>query len=111
MISRTAQPAMALWGDARARLEELSEALSAGSSKARSVRAGYVSEGQERLAKWRQEATARLHSDEKPVNVARLCHELNNTMPADSVLVADGGFAAHWTALFYDTKRAGRRYV
>jgi acetolactate synthase-1/2/3 large subunit len=43
--------------------------------------------------------------------MARLCHELNLAMPAESVLVADGGFAAHWTGLLYDTKAAGRRYI
>ena len=32
-------------------------------------------------------------------------------MPAESVLVADGGFAAHWGGLLYDTKAACRRFV
>jgi acetolactate synthase-1/2/3 large subunit len=32
-------------------------------------------------------------------------------MPADSVLVADGGFAGHWTGFLYDTKKAGRTYI
>lgn len=32
-------------------------------------------------------------------------------MPAEGVLVADGGFAGHWTGLLYDTKQAGRTYV
>jgi acetolactate synthase I/II/III large subunit len=43
--------------------------------------------------------------------MARLCRELNATMPAESILVADGGFAAHWTGLLYDTKAAGRHYI
>jgi acetolactate synthase-1/2/3 large subunit len=50
-------------------------------------------------------------SDERPINLARLIHELNRVMPADSILVADGGFAGHWTGLLYDTKLSGRRYV
>ncbi|HXQ65420.1 MAG TPA: thiamine pyrophosphate-dependent enzyme, partial [Alphaproteobacteria bacterium] len=37
--------------------------------------------------------------------------ELNKAMPAESILVADGGFAAHWTSLLYDTKSPGRRYI
>jgi acetolactate synthase-1/2/3 large subunit len=37
--------------------------------------------------------------------------EMNQAMPADSILVADGGFAAHWTGLIYDTKAAGRHYI
>jgi acetolactate synthase-1/2/3 large subunit len=37
--------------------------------------------------------------------------ELNRLMPADGILVADGGFAAHWGGLLYDTKQAGRGFV
>jgi acetolactate synthase-1/2/3 large subunit len=75
------------------------------------ARADYILEVRARLAKWRDEAKARSQSSERPINVGRLCHELNRVMPAESVLVADGGFAAHWTALLYDTKSAGRRYI
>ena len=50
-------------------------------------------------------------SEETPINMGRVIRELMNTMPADGVLVADGGFAAHWTGLLYDTKQAGRNYV
>jgi acetolactate synthase-1/2/3 large subunit len=45
------------------------------------------------------------------VSVARLIHELNQVMPPDAVLVADGGFASHWTGLLFDTKGAGRLFV
>ena len=53
----------------------------------------------------------RLTSTETPINVARMLHELNTVMPADGILVADGGFAAHWAGLLYDTKQAGRGFV
>jgi acetolactate synthase-1/2/3 large subunit len=53
----------------------------------------------------------RLTSAEKPINVARMLHELNGVMPADGILVADGGFAAHWAGMIYDTKRPGRGFV
>ena len=43
--------------------------------------------------------------------MARLCRELNKTLPEDAILVADGGFAGHWTGLLYDTKNAGRRLI
>src|SRR5262245_65949590 len=43
--------------------------------------------------------------------MARLCRELNKTLPPDSILVADGGFAGHWTGLLYDTKIAGRHFI
>ena len=43
--------------------------------------------------------------------MGRLIAELMRAAPDDLVLVADGGFAAHWTGLLYDTRRAGRTYV
>jgi acetolactate synthase-1/2/3 large subunit len=32
-------------------------------------------------------------------------------MPADGILVADGGFAGHWGGLMFDTKAAGRHFL
>jgi acetolactate synthase-1/2/3 large subunit len=43
--------------------------------------------------------------------MARLVGELNAVLPPDSIVVADGGFASHWTGLLYDTKRAGRTFI
>ena len=60
---------------------------------------------------WETDAAPRLDSRDRPVHMARLCRELNRTLPADALLVADGGFAGHWTGLLYDTKAAGRKFI
>ena len=60
---------------------------------------------------WRQDAAAKLESAERPISMARVVQELNRALPEDAILVADGGFAAHWTGLLYDTKRSGRGYI
>ena len=65
----------------------------------------------ERMAAWRQSVEQKLTSAEVPVTMGRLMHELNQLMPKDGVLIADGGFAAHWGGLLFDTKRAGRTFV
>jgi acetolactate synthase-1/2/3 large subunit len=36
---------------------------------------------------------------------------LNRALPDDGILVADGGFAAHWGGLLFDTRRPGRSFV
>jgi acetolactate synthase-1/2/3 large subunit len=110
-IGRCRTADVALWGDARAGLEDLAEALADDAKRARSARAGYVAEIPTRMASWRDEAAARLHSEERPIHMARLCTELNKALPADSILVADGGFAGHWTGLLYDTKSPGRHFI
>jgi acetolactate synthase-1/2/3 large subunit len=110
-IGRCRPAAVALWADARAGLQDLAEALADDTRRASSARAEYIGEIPVRMAAWRQEAAARLDSSERPIHMARLCRELNSTLPADSLLVADGGFAGHWTGLLYDTKSPGRRFI
>ncbi|MDP6707997.1 MAG: thiamine pyrophosphate-binding protein [Alphaproteobacteria bacterium] len=110
-IGRCVPPEIALWGDAEAGIQDLDAALADGAERARADRAGYAGEVETRMAAWRQEVMPRLTSDESPVNMARMCHELNQVLPEDAIVVADGGFAAHWTGLLYDTKRAGRGII
>ncbi len=107
-IGRWAPVEVALWGDAQAGLADLGDAMDRGCAAAR---AGYAEEIGERKAAWRKTAMARYTSADRPINMARLIHELQQVMPADGVLVADGGFAAHWTGLLFDTVRAGRSYI
>ena len=110
-IGRWARTDVALCGDARESLRELREVLSDGAEKRRATRVDFITEVSAGKAKWRAEVEERLTSDEVPVNMARMVHELNNVLPEDAILVADGGFAAHWTGLIYDTKKAGRGYI
>lgn len=110
-IGRTTRTDYPLVGDARLGLEDLAEALHGESRKALAARADYVAEVPVRMAKWREGAKDRLESTEIPINMGRILNELNRQMPEESVLVVDGGFAAHWGGLLYDTKKAGRRFI
>ena len=110
-IGRCFTPEVALWGDARAGLEDLAETLADNAARHRSARADYVAEIPHRMAAWEEEASPRLNSRDRPVHMARLCRELNRALPADAILVADGGFAGHWTGLLYDTKKSGRHFI
>jgi acetolactate synthase-1/2/3 large subunit len=110
-IGRTTRTDVALWGDARAGLTDLLAELADTAAKAQAARKDYAAEVPARMEKWKKEAADRLHSVERPINMARMMTELNRAMPADSVLVADGGFAGHWTGFLYDTKKAGRTYI
>ena len=110
-IGRCIAAEIALWGDARAGLEDLAATLSDSSKAARATRADYAAEIAPRMKAWEEDAAPRLNSSDRPVHMARLCRELNKTLPPDSILVADGGFAGHWTGLLYDTKIAGRHFI
>lgn len=109
-IGRTTRADVALAADARLALADLAAFLGDGSARARG-RAEWVASVPKRMARWREGARERLESAERPINVGRLMGALNRVLPADAVLVADGGFAAHWGGLFFDTKQAGRTFV
>jgi len=110
-IGRVRSPEVALWGDARAGLEDISAELADSTDRQREARAAYTHEVAERMERWRAAVAPRLATDERPIAMPRLVNELNRMLPAEAVLVADGGFAAHWTGLLYDSKRPGRCYV
>ena len=110
-IGRTNQPEVALWGDAREGIRDLHAAMANDAARQKTARAGYASDVAKRMVDWRVLVDSRLTSEEVPINMARLMHELNLGLPEDAILVADGGFAAHWGGLLYDTKRAGRGFL
>ena len=109
-IGRTTRADVALAGDARLALEDLTRASGDGTAR-RQRRQGYLSEVSAAMARWNRNALDRTTSRERPINIGRIIGELNRTLPADAVLVADGGFAAHWAALLFDTRQAGRGFV
>lgn len=110
-FGRTVRPELILWGDARLGIEDLHDAVAHCAIDMKRRFSGWAAEVPARMTKWRGEVADRLQSDEKPINVARLFTEINRVFPADGILVADGGFAAHWAGLLFDTKEAGRRFV
>ena len=110
-IGRTLQPDVSLWGDARETIEELDLAMSNDAKRQLDLRTNYCSHVVEKMEEWRKSVAPRLNSEEVPINMARLMNELNLILPTDAILVADGGFAAHWGGLLFDTKKAGRGFL
>ncbi|MGF6440726.1 thiamine pyrophosphate-binding protein [Paraburkholderia youngii] len=111
-FGRTLQPDVMLWGDAKLGIEDLLAALGEKGQRALFDRLqSYAAQIPQRMAAWRDEVSEKLYSTETPISVARLLTEINKVLPGDGILVADGGFAAHWAGLLFDTKEAGRRFV
>lgn len=111
-MGRTYQPTVKLWGDARDGLNDLSDAMAKGAAAQRAGRADYLAEIPVKMQVWHDEVAAeRLYSNETPINMARLITELNTHLPEDGHLIADGGFAAHWGGLLFNSKQARRTFV
>jgi len=101
--------AVGLWGDAALALDDLADAVTATPSRRDSK--GLIAQIDQARKAWRRQAQASYLSDETPTHVARLLHELRQALPAESIVVADGGFAAHWSALLFDIPEPGRYYI
>jgi acetolactate synthase-1/2/3 large subunit len=108
-MGRTYAATLPLWGDAREGLRDLHAALTGATVP--KARRDWCARVVADMEKWRDMARARLESDEVPVSMGRLMGELNTHLPADAILIADGGFAAHWGGLLYDSNQAGRGFV
>jgi len=107
-LGRTSRPTVGLVGDVGLALTDL---LAAAKDRPQSDRGEWMTKAAEGKVTWRAEVDERLTSDEQPINVARLLHELNGMLPDDAIVVADGGFASHWAGLLFDTKTAGRGFI
>ena len=110
-FGRTTEPELALWGDVRETIAELHRLLAPRASEIRQRQIPYATEVAGRMAAWKAGVVEKYTSDEVPISMARLMGELNQRLPADGILVADGGFAAHWGGLLFDTRRPGRGFV
>lgn len=110
-FGRTHVPHHRLWGDAKATLQDLAAHLEAEADNQRQRRAAWCADVAARMHTWRDSVADRLNSDEQPIHMARLIRDLNAALPADGIFVADGGFAAHWGGLLFDTRQAGRGFV
>ncbi|KGF67898.1 acetolactate synthase [Hoeflea sp. BAL378] len=110
-FGRTTDCAIALWGDVGATIAELKDMLAPRAAEIKARQAGYAADVVKRMDVWRQDVSPRLNSDETPVSMARMLTELNKALPDDGILIADGGFAAHWGGLLFDTKKPGRAFV
>jgi acetolactate synthase-1/2/3 large subunit len=110
-MGRTYAPTLKLWGDARAGLEDLWAGLEVRSVALSAARDGYLKEVNDKMNEWRASVADRINSDETPINMARLINEVNRVLPEDGYLIADGGFAAHWGGLLFDTRKAHRGFV
>jgi acetolactate synthase-1/2/3 large subunit len=110
-FDRTVPATVRLWGDVLLGIADLNAALAPEKERLQTRWASRPADVAERMTSWRSKVAARLNSDECPVDIARLLTEINAALPADGYLITDGGFAAHWGGLLFDTKRAGRAFV
>jgi acetolactate synthase-1/2/3 large subunit len=108
-LSRWKQTTVGLWGDAASTLAALSDGLGDHAPD----RHAYLEQIASHRSKWSQQVVERLQVDslEAELSIPEVLQGLASVAPSDTVVVADGGFAAHWSSLYWDTQMAGRSFV
>jgi acetolactate synthase-1/2/3 large subunit len=97
-----------LLGDAREALRALIPLTDAGSAARRE---DWIARTQSLTAAWRAEWEPLMSSDAVPMRPERLCRELTDHLPADTLLVAETGHAGMWTGGMVDLNRPGQGYI
>lgn len=110
-ISKAYATEFPLIGDAKATLAQMSAML-----RAEGVAKPDASEIHSRIAAaskdWRERVSSKIDDEGSPINIAHMLDVLSKYAPEESILVGDGGFAAHWSSCFWTVKsNHGRHYI
>ena len=95
----------AMQGDAKASILRLLDA-----SEAKS-RTAWTEQIQSLSKEWRLEVEPLMADDSTPVKTERLCRELTDLLPSDSILVSDTGHSGVWTGTMIDLKHPQQSYI
>jgi acetolactate synthase-1/2/3 large subunit len=96
-LGRNYPAEVGILGDARATLRRMTEW-----SSPPPVRSAWLETVQSLVANWRTKNEPRLTSDAVPIRPERLMREIQNSLPADGILVVDTGHAGMWGAAMFD---------
>jgi len=105
-LGRSYPNEVSLQGDAKATVQKLIESL-----EPTHDRTEWTSRAAELVAQWREEVLPRATSNAVPIIPERLCNELTQALPSDSILVADTGHAGIWTGSMVDLNHTGQDYI
>lgn len=104
-LGRNYPDALGLPGDVRTIIEQLREQCPQISRPLWLEQVqGYVREWNDSVAQFRA-------SESVPIRPERLCAELSEVLPADTILVADTGHSSQWSGTFVQLRHAGQRYL
>ena len=110
-LGRSFPITLGMQGDARASLRKMIESAADTASTTSGPRAEWVERVQQMVSAWRDDVAPLATSEELPMRPERLCKELTDLLPDDSILVSDTGHSGIWTGTMIDLKHPGQSYV
>ena len=111
-LGRSFPVTVGMQGDARSSLRKMIDiAVDSASSEATDARAKWITHVQQLVRDWRASVAPLANSDELPMRPERLCKELTDLLPSDSVLVSDTGHSGIWTGTMLDLRSPDQSYI
>ncbi len=105
-IGRNYAVEVGLQGDAKASLAAMIEVAQPGPN-----RSEWLAEVQQLVSRWKEGVEKHWSSDWGPLRPERICRELSEHMPADTILVSDTGHSGVWTGTMLDLKHPTQSYI
>ncbi|MDA1015573.1 MAG: thiamine pyrophosphate-binding protein [Planctomycetota bacterium] len=97
-----------LLGDARTVLRQLIAATDASTAATRS---DWIARGRSLASEWHDEFAPLMNSDAVPMRPERLCRELTDLLPTDTLLVSETGHSGMWTGGMIDLNQPGQGFI
>ncbi|MBH1964646.1 MAG: thiamine pyrophosphate-binding protein [Comamonadaceae bacterium] len=104
-LGRNYPGTLGLPGDVRTILEQLTGAC------ARVDRPEWTAKVQEFVRNWNAAAAPNRTSDAVPIRPERLCTELSEVLPPNTILVSDTGYSSQWSGTYVELRHEGQRYL
>ena len=105
-LGRSYPAQAALQGDAKASIRKLIDAMAP-----LGPRTEWGNRTRQLVNDWRDEVASHVNSDAVPMRPERLCKELSDFLPEDSILVSDTGHAGIWTSTMLDLNQPDQSYI
>ncbi|NQW18067.1 MAG: thiamine pyrophosphate-binding protein [Chloroflexi bacterium] len=107
-LGRSYPISVGMQGDVKASLRKILLNIDVTPSESRSTWVGHV---QELVSNWRASVETHANSDAVPMRPERLCKELSDLLPGNSILVSDTGHSGIWTGTMVDFKSPEQSYI
>ena len=105
-IGRNYPVKMGLQGDAKVSLAAMLDAAQPGPD-----RGAWLAEVQKLIQDWKESVEDHWGSDVAPARPERICRELSEHLPANTILVSDTGHSGVWTGTMLDLKHPTQSYI
>jgi acetolactate synthase-1/2/3 large subunit len=111
-LGRSFPISVGLQADVRAGLQKMLDISSeVGTASDEQQRAIWIGRTQQLVGDWKASVDDLWNSDDEPMRTERLCKELTELLPSDSILLSDTGHSGIWTGTMIDFKSPDQSFI